>query len=711
MRDLIGRKAIPDIRQSEATECGLACLAMLLGYYGHDIDLGTLRRRHPTSLNGLTLKGLIGLSARMELTTRALRLEPEQLGQLKLPAILHWEMDHFVVLTRVCRGGDLVLHDPASGLRRVSAAEASRRFTGVALEASPTSQFKRRDEHAKLRLVDLLGTLRGFGFPIMQILILSLLLQLYVLASPFFMQIVVDDAVGHGDRGLLLTLALGFGLLVVLNAMAGVLRGLVLQHIQSAVSMRIGFGLFRHLIRLPYTYFEKRDVGSIVSRLASADTLRNMLAEGMVSALVDGAMAILTMIMMLVYAPTLAGFVMASLLIYIVLRVGLFPALRRRSYDLIAQRARETSALIEGVRAIQTIKISGAEAEREGIWANRRVDVVNAECSVGRLQTWFTGANTFLFGIENIMVVYFGAQGALDGRLTLGMLVAFVAYKAQFAEKAVKLMDKAVELRMLGLHLQRLADIALAEPEPGLDLPLGHHAPMLGALEGRNLGFRYAQGEPLIFENVNFRVAPGEHVAISGPSGCGKTTLLRIMLGLLQPTEGEILADGIPLAALGPQAFRSQIGVVMQDDTLQAGSLADNICGFDETSDLRHMQECALLAGIHEEIMRMPMTYNTLIGDMGSALSAGQKQRVLLARALYRRPRILFIDEGTSHLDVQLEERVNRAIQSLGLTRISIAHRPQTLASADRILDLSRMGLGIDDHFTAPSRHNQLASR
>ena len=702
MRDLIGRRAVPDIRQSEAAECGLACLAMVLGYHGHDIDLGTLRRRHPTSLNGLTLKGLINLSARADLSARALRLEPEQLGELRLPAILHWDMDHFVVLASVGRRGGLVLHDPARGMRRVDAAEASRHFTGVALELTPTRDFKRKDERENLRLGDLLGSLNGFGGAIAQILVLSFLLQLYVLASPFFMQIVVDDAVGRGDSGLLLALAVGFGLLVLLNAVTGVLRALVLQYVQSAISVRIGFGLFRHLIRLPYAYFEKRDVGDLVSRLGSADTMRTMLAEGMATAIVDGVMAVLTMVMMMIYAPKLAVFVLAALTIYAALRLGLFPELRRRSYELIAQRARETSVLIEGIRAIQSIKIFGAEAERDAIWANRRVDVVNAECGVGRLQAWFRGGNDVLFGLENILVVYFGAHAALDGQMTLGMLFAFVSYKAQFAEKAVRLLDKGIELRMLRLHLQRLADIALTAQEPGLDQPIGHHKALLGEIEVRNLSFRYSESDPWIFENVSFRIASGEHVAISGPSGCGKTTLLKIMLGLLPPTTGDVLADGASLTAIGPQAFRSQIGVVMQDDTMLAGSLADNICGFDEGSDLRHMQECADLAGIHEDIMRMPMSYNTLIGDMGSTLSAGQKQRVLLARALYRRPRLLFIDEGTSHLDVELEKRVNAAICGLGLTRISIAHRPQTLASADRVLDFAAVrALGLINH-TAP---------
>jgi ATP-binding cassette subfamily B protein RaxB len=273
------------------------------------------------------------------------------------------------------------------------------------------------------------------------------------------------------------------------------------------------------------------------------------------------------------------------------------------------------------------------------------------------------------------------------------MLFAFVSYKGQFAEKSVRLLEKAIELRMLRLHLQRLSDIALTEQEPGLDRPQGYERILRGDIEARGLSFRYSDDEPFIFENLNFQIAAGEHVAISGPSGCGKTTLLKILIGLIKPTSGEVLVDGMPLAALGPGVFRSQIGVVMQEDHLLSGSLADNICCFDEASDLGRMRDCAELAGIHDEIMRMPMTYNSLIGDMGSALSGGQKQRILLARALYRRPRLLFIDEGTSHLDVRLEQQVNAAVQCLGLTRVSVAHRPQTLAIANRVLHFAEGGL------------------
>jgi ATP-binding cassette subfamily B protein RaxB len=273
------------------------------------------------------------------------------------------------------------------------------------------------------------------------------------------------------------------------------------------------------------------------------------------------------------------------------------------------------------------------------------------------------------------------------------MLFAFVAYKQQFISKASRLVEQAIDFRMLDLHLDRLSDIAHAEPEHRPRRTAFHDRPIAGDLEVRNLSFRYAEGEPYVFENISFSVRAGDYVAITGPSGGGKTTLLKVILGLLPASSGDVLIDGRKLAVIGPQNFRASIGVVMQDDQLMSGTIADNICFFDEHSDLAHMAHCAELACVHADIMAMPMAYNSLIGDMGTTLSGGQRQRVLLARALYRRPRMLFVDEGTSSLDVLTEQRVNEAIGALQLTRFVIAHRPETIRSADRILRIDRAGV------------------
>jgi ATP-binding cassette subfamily B protein RaxB len=270
------------------------------------------------------------------------------------------------------------------------------------------------------------------------------------------------------------------------------------------------------------------------------------------------------------------------------------------------------------------------------------------------------------------------------------MIFAIMSYKQHFTEKAVRLVEMALDFRILELHLERLADIALSPLESGHEQPLSYTRQIQGRIELRNVSFQYAETEPFVLEDISFIIEPREFVTIMGPSGGGKTTLVKIMLGLLEPTRGEVLIDGIPLSTVGPRAYREHVAAVMQDDQLLSGSIADNICFFDPSFDEERMIQCARLAALHEEIMAMPMTYNSLIGDMGSSLSGGQKQRVMLARALYRQPRILFLDEGTAHLDVDNEKYINDSLNRLQMTRISVAHRPEMSSGADRILWIAK---------------------
>jgi ATP-binding cassette, subfamily B, bacterial CvaB/MchF/RaxB len=684
---------LPEIRQATASECGLACLAMIASAYGRHTDLSSLRREYPVSLHGATLATMMEVGSRLGLVGRPLRLELPHLRSLRAPAILHWDMNHFVVLRQANRSG-VIIHDPAFGARRYSNAEVAKHFTGVALELTPDAGFRPQKATPRLSLFDFLGRMSGLVPVLVQTLVLSAILQLYVLASPFYMQIVVDNAIAKDDRQLLLVLALGFMLFVLINAGANLIRAKLLAHAQSALAFQMGTGLFRHLLRLPLAYFEKRHVGDLVSRFTSTEPVRALLAEGLVTALIDGAMASLTTVMMFVYRPLLGLVAFAALALYLLVRIAFFRLVRHRSLELIEAKSRESTIFIETMRAVQSIKIFTRETERGAVWMNRYAEVVRAEAVTGFLKQAFRIGNELIFGLENVLIVYLGARAALAGEMTVGMLFAFISYKQQFVDKATRLIERAIEFRMLDLHLERLADIAGTEPEPAHLRPLAYQQPLQGNLELRDVSFCYAAGEPFVLRDVNFRIRAGDYVAITGPSGGGKTTLLKLILGLLEPTSGEILVDGMPLRVIGHQAFRQSVGVVMQDDQLLSGSIADNICFFDESFDLEHMMRCAELAGIHDEISRMPMAYNSLIGDMGTSLSGGQKQRILLARALYRRPRVLFMDEGTSHLDLATERQVTGAVRSLGLTRIIIAHRPETIASAARCLVLQDGRLG-----------------
>jgi ATP-binding cassette subfamily B protein RaxB len=453
---------------------------------------------------------------------------------------------------------------------------------------------------------------------------------------------------------------------------------------------QIGARLFHHLVRLPISYFEKRHIGDILSRFTSIEPIRAALAEGVITSVIDGVMALATIAMIFVYSAKLALVVLTAFVLYGVVRIGLYRVLRQRNLAVIEAKAQENSTFIETLRAIQTLKLFNRESDREGQWLNRYADVVSANVRLGRTKVAFSTINDAIFGLENIITIYLAARMALADVFTIGMIFAFMSYKGQFIEKGVQLIEKALDFRILELHLERLADIALSKLERGHDQVLAYIRPIEGRIELRNVFFRYAESEPFVLEDFSLAIEPGEFVTITGPSGGGKTTLMKIMLGLLEPTHGDVLVDGIPLASVGTRAYREQIGAVMQEDQLLSGSIADNICFFDPSFDQQRMIECARLARIHDEIMAMPMTYNSLIGDMGSSLSGGQKQRVLLARALYRQPRMLFLDEGTAHLDVDNEKRINESLRCLNMTRISVAHRPEMTTGAHRILRVGR---------------------
>ena len=687
--NLGGRGHLPVIQQTEAAECGLACLAMISSYHGHRIDLNTLRRRHPVSLKGVTLRALIQVASQVHFACRPLRFELAQLKQLRLPAIVHWDMSHFLVLKSVTKRG-IVVHDPASGERFFPIAEASKHLTGVALELSPSEDFLPKDERTRLPFSHFWKQVRGSTHALVQILILSVFLEAFVIAAPFYLQLTIDEVIARGDADLLVVLALGFGLLTAIKVVSTAIRALIILIVQNVLHFQIGARLFHHLVRLPIAYFEKRHIGDILSRFSSIEPIRTALAEGMIAAAIDGLMALATLAMIFVYSTQLALVVLAAFVLYAALRLGLYPLLRERSLAVIETTAHENSTFIETMRAIQSLKIFNRESDRETQWLNRYADVVSANVRLGRTKIAFTTINDTLFGLENIITIFLAARLALSNSLTIGMIFAFISYKQHFIEKAVHLIEKALDFRILELHLERLADIALSPLERGHDRLLAYTRQIKGRLELRNVSFQYAETEPFVLEDISFIIEPGEFVTIMGPSGGGKTTLIKIMLGLLEPTSGEVLIDGIPLSTIGPRAYREHVGAVMQEDLLLSGSIADNICFFDPSFDQERMIECAHLARIHEEIMAMPMTYNSLVGDMGSSLSGGQKQRVMLARALYRQPRILFLDEGTSHLDVDNEIHINNCLKGLQITRISVTHRPEISGGADRILWISK---------------------
>ena len=677
------------ILQAEATECGLASMTMVAQHHGHKVDLGGMRQRFGVSLKGAGLRDLMNMANELGFASQPLRLEPERLKDIALPAVLHWDLNHFVVLKEVRGGRKFVVFDPARGRVEYTPAEMSKHFSGVALEVTPAADFKPVEAKLKTKLTSLWAKLSGFKRSFVQVLILSIVIQLIALASPAYLQLVIDEAVTRYDPDFLLLLALGFGFLYIVNAVTSALRSWVILLLGQSLTFQVAGNILRHLIRLPADFFEKRHVGDIISRMGSIQPIQTALTQSVVAALVDGVMTVATAVLMMIYSWILALIAIGFTVLYLIISLILFPFLRNRQEDLIAKRAKEQSHIIETIRASRAVKLFGREIEREGAWRNLYSDVINSGVAYGKLSIVNQFAARFLFGLQTVLIVYFGASFILAGDMTVGMLFAFMSYRQNFTARAEGLVNKGIEFRMLGLHLERLSDIVQSEKEEGIEVPESPIRPMEGKVEMDAVSFRYSKNDPFIFENLSLSIQPGEFIAISGVSGGGKTTLMKVMLGLLKPTSGEVRADGLPLRAFGLLNWRSATGVVMQDDSLLSGTIADSISFFDPQIDMQRVAECAMQAQIHKEISQMPMHYLSMVGDMGAALSGGQRQRIMLARALYHNPRVLFLDEGTANLDEETEKAIADVISEMDITRVVIAHRPELVGRADRVFDMA----------------------
>jgi ATP-binding cassette subfamily B protein RaxB len=439
----------------------------------------------------------------------------------------------------------------------------------------------------------------------------------------------------------------------------------------------------------------KRRLGDIVSRFSGVDTIQRVLTTSFLSTTLDGITASAAFVMMLLYGSNLVFITLGALGVYVLLRIARYFPLYQATDQQAILGARQSTHFLETVRGIKAVKLFNRESTRRLGWMALTVDQTNATIRSQKMMFLFQAANNLLTNLEKILVLWAGAYMVINRHATAGMLIAYLMYKDQFSGRIMALIDKYYDLKILRVQLDRLSDILLSEPEEdsGPKRVVDLEEPTI-RLE--RVHFRYGDGDPEVLRGINCEFRYGEHVAIVGPSGCGKTTLMHILAGVVRPRSGRLLIGGEEMQKIGIANCRHLFGTVSQDDCLFAGTLYQNICFFDESPDLAWAEECARCAAIHDDIQKMPMRYETEVGDMGSALSGGQKQRILLARALYKKPSVLILDEATSHLNVEIEHEINSCIKALGMTRIVIAHRPETIAAADRVIRLQE-GQIVDD--------------
>ena len=691
MPDPIGgrrhRRSVPVVLQQESAECGLACLAMVAAYYGNRTRLDTLRNLHGLSGRGATFRDLLLTAKQLQLTARPLRLAISELRHLRLPAVLHWRMDHFVVLVRGGRRRYLI-HDPATGRRKVDRTEFDECFTGVALELAPDQGFRKHSDRKTLSFADFAGSFRHLYRYLGLMFCLLLSTQVLALAPPIATQILIDELVLGQDREWLYRALGGLTLLMLVGVMLDGLRRWISLFTGTNLAVDSSVSVLNHLFRLPATFITRRHAGDLMSKLESLTPIRQALTDDVINSIVHSGVLLTTLSIMFLYstwltAVSLAGFALSAIVMAMTL-----PASRRFQEQAIIHTASQNSSLLESLRACDVVQALGLEHLRLTQWQNHFSDATNARVREGRLSI-VQKTGTGIVGVfEQVLFLGIGIAGVLDQHLTLGVLFAFMSLRGRFGSAALGLAEAAQNFFLLKVHTSRLSDIVLAETTPA-NPPGAIQSTIKGSLKAERLSFCYA-ADTWIVQDFCCDIAAGVNVVITGPSGCGKTTLLKLLAGHLPANSGQIYVDNMEMALWNRDALRRQTSSVLQNDVVFQGTVTENISAFETVPDLVRLREAAIIAEIWPDIQGLPMKLQTQISDMGKNLSGGQVQRLVLARALYRKPVILFLDEATSHLDVVTERRVLQNINDLGITVVSVAHRPDAIDRAEQIISLSR---------------------
>lgn len=699
LRSKLKKKSVRLVKQDEMADCGLACFVMVANFHGCATSLPAARKIVSSLGRGASLKTLSSLAEKFGFTARGLQLSATDLNQIAYPLILHWNDDHFVVLEKFSKRKGLI-HDPNGFSKWFRQDEIESRFNGIAFEMLPTAQFDQSTNSRRNDLPYLWSHARKMKPQIIQALCLTLFLQLVALATPYFAQIALDRALPQKDENLLQIISIGFIVFILVNGVIAFLRLSVVRKIGAVISTDIASQVANKLFRLPIEWFRCREVGSVISKFGLVLPIKHVISEDLPASIINTILIILSLCMMFIYSASLAIIALLALACYIATRTILLPLQKQALSEMIESIGKEQAFLLSSLQCMRSLRLSCREDERHRLWVAKFSTFIAAETRYKKWSNCQAAFQTTLIALTNVVVLWIAVQFAIHGDFTPGMIFAFISYMMQFLTAGFDLVDKYSNFKELDAYIGGLGEIIDSKEDIAFDVKSYHNDVLKGNIELRDISFRYDDDGPDVLKNVNLTVRAGESLAITGPSGGGKSTLAQIILGLNRPTSGSVLIDGRPLEAFGIRNYYRQVAAVMQDEGLFGGTVLENITLFADPVEMKLVEECSRAAAIHEEILAWPLQYKTLVGDAGMSVSSGQRQRILLARALYCRPRILVLDEGTAHLDNRREKQVNEAISQLGITRVIFAHRKETVASADRVMILKA---GIISHATNSS--------
>ena len=686
---------MPITLQSEVAECGLASLSMCLNYFGLPVTLPLLRGKYQLGKKGSSMYDLSTVCQNEGMIGDVYECEMDSIRELPLPAVVHWDLAHFIVLKSI-KKNKFVIHDPAIGERTIALEEFAKHFTGYAMsvqkgqnegfEESKTYWEKQNEIGASpLTFTGLFTRSHGLAKGLSNLIILTFAAQLIVMLFPMVTQLVIDDFVATGEKINLVSIIIGGLGLTAFVFLVRMIRGWA--SIFLGYHWHAGFSsyFFQRLVRLPMSFFESRNIADVNTKFRVLDRLKNSFTEQLVAGLIDGMMSLITLFIMFLFMPQLAIVSIVFLIVYGVFRSQLIKKEVQFAGELFAESIRESHTFFETISNMLAVKLYGRESARYQYWKAFYLKKMKATVATSKLTLWYTSANEMLGHAERLIILYIGALAVIEQEITLGMMFAFFAYREIFSTQSKSLLDNALSFKVLRVDLDRLSDIEIEKVEANM---LGDNETkniIKGTVCVENLSYRYDGDNITLLDDLTFSIKKGEHVVITGPSGSGKTTLLKLLAGVMEPTSGHILVDGKKLTEIGHHHYRKYVAIISQQEGLISGSLIDNIAFSSSHIDVEQVYQAAKNAHVFEEINNMPMQFHSIVaGSHSCSLSGGQVQRILIARALYSNPTILFMDEATSALDPAMEIKVSKTLRDMNITRISVAHRKETIATADR---------------------------